>query len=117
MVVTENGLGYIIIPYEKIKEYHVDLATPSNLINNFNFIREVLVWTFMTEDMKNNGYKVSIRSHGPIINETAQKYNGGGHKYASGARLNNEDEINAFIKDLDNVCEEYKRASISNIEI
>ena len=54
---------------------------------------------------------------GPIINETAAKYNGGGHKYASGARLNNEEEINAFIKDLDNVCEEYKRASISNIEI
>ena len=25
--------------------------------------------------------------------------------------------INSFIKDLDNVCEEYKRSSISNIEI
>lgn len=117
MIVTENGLGYIVIPYEKIREYHVDLATPSNLINNFNFIREVLAWTFMTEDTKNNGYKVSIRSHGPIINETAAKYNGGGHKYASGARLNSEEEINSFIKDLDTVCEEYKRSSISNIEI
>lgn len=117
MVITENGLGYIVIPHDKIKEYHVDMATPSNLINNFNFIKEVLVWTFMTEDVKNKGYKVSIRSHGPIINETAQKYNGGGHKYASGARLNNDEEIESFIKDLDNVCEEYKRASISNIEI
>lgn len=115
--VTENGLGYIVIPHNKIKEYHVDMATPSNLINSFNFIREVLVWTFMTEDTKNNGYKVSIRSHGPIINKTAQKYQGGGHKYASGARLNNPEEIEAFIKDLDAVCEEYKRASISNIEI
>lgn len=117
LIVTENGLGYIIIPNEKIKEYHVDLATPSNLINSFNFIREVLVWTFMTEDIKNNGYKVSIRSHGPIINEVAQKYSGGGHKYASGARLNNEDEVKIFIEDLDRTCKEYKRASISNIEI
>jgi len=117
MIVTENGLGYIVIPNDKIKEYHVDLATPSNLINSFNFIREVIVWTFMTEDIKNNSYKVSIRSHGPIINETAQKYHGGGHKYASGARLNNMEEVNNFIKDLDTLCEEYKRASISNIEI
>lgn len=115
MIVTENGLGYIVIPGEVIKEYNVDLATPSNLINNFNFIKEVIAWTFITEDSKNKGYKVSIRSRGPIVNETASKYNGGGHKYASGARLNSEEEINNFIQDLDNLCEEYKRASISNI--
>lgn len=112
--VTENGLGYIVIKNETIKKYNVDLATPSNLINNFNFIREVIAWTFITEDSKNNSYKVSIRSHGPIVNETASKYNGGGHKYASGARLN-ENEIESFIKDLDILCEEYNRKGISNI--
>lgn len=112
--VTENGLGYIVIKNETIKKYNVDLATPSNLINNFNFIREVIAWAFITEDSKNNSYKVSIRSHGPIVNETASKYNGGGHKYASGARLN-ENEIESFIKDLDSLCEEYNRKGISNI--
>lgn len=115
MKVTENGLGYLVIPSDIIKEYHVDLATPANLINNFNFIREVSVWTFITEDVKNKVYKVSIRSHGPIINELASKYHGGGHKYASGARITSEEEIEAFIKDLDHLCEEYRRASISNI--
>ena len=115
MIVTEHGLGYIIIPSEIIKEYHVDLATPANLINSFNFIREVIVWTFITEDVKNNVYKVSIRSHGPIINKVASNYHGGGHKYASGARIASREEVNAFLKDLDNLCEEYKRASISNI--
>ncbi|MDE5539130.1 MAG: hypothetical protein K2J20_01430 [Bacilli bacterium] len=54
-------------------------------------------------------------SHGPVVNKTAANYHGGGHRYASGARLNNEKEIESFIKDLDQVCEEYKRASISNI--
>lgn len=117
MVVTENGLGYIVIPNEIIKEYHVDLATPANLINSFNFIRDVLVWTFITEDVKNKVYKVSIRSHGPVINETASHYHGGGHKYASGARITSTEEIDAFIKALDDLCEEYKRASISNIEL
>ena len=116
MIITENGLGYLIIPNEIIKKYNVDLATPSNLINNFNYIKEVIVWTFITEDIKNQSYKVSIRSHGPIINKTASLYHGGGHKYASGAKLTSEEEINNFIKDLDNVCLEYKRSSISNIE-
>lgn len=113
MTVTENGLGYILIPSDKLKEYHVDLATPSNLINSFNFIREVIVWTFITEDHKNGSYKVSIRSHGPIINKVAALYNGGGHKYASGAKLQ-EDEIEDFIRDLDKACEEHKRKQISN---
>ncbi len=113
--VTENGLGYIIIPNEIIKKYNVDLATPSNLINNFNYIKEVIVWTFITEDIKSQSYKVSIRSHGPIINKTASNFHGGGHKYASGARLTSEEEINTFIAALDNDCLEYKRASISNI--
>lgn len=117
MVVTENGLGYIVIPNDIIKEYHVDLATPANLINSFNFIRDVLVWTFITEDVKNKVYKVSIRSHGPVINKVASHYNGGGHKYASGARITSMEEIDAFIKELDDLCEEYKRASISNIEL
>ena len=115
MKVSENGLGYLVIPSDIIKEYHVDLATPANLINNFNFIREVLVWTFITEDVKNGVYKVSIRSHGPIINEVASKYHGGGHKYASGARITSKEEVEAFLHDLDTLCEEYKRASISNL--
>ena len=115
MKVTEHGLGYIVIPSDIIREYHVDLATPANLINNFNFIRDVIVWTFITEDVKNKVYKVSIRSHGPIINEVASHFNGGGHKYASGARITSEEEMEKFILELDHLCEEYKRASISNI--
>ena len=115
MKVTENGLGYLVIPNDILKEYHVDLATPANLINSFNFIRDVIVWTFITEDVKNGVYKVSIRSHGPIINEVASKHHGGGHKYASGARITSEEEIEEFIRDLDQLCEEYRRASISNI--
>ncbi len=115
MKVTENGLGYLIIPSDIIKEYRVDLATPANLINSFNYIREVIVWTFITEDTKNGVYKVSIRSHGPIVNQVASKYNGGGHKYASGARIASKSEVDSFIADLDKLCEEYKRASISNL--
>lgn len=114
MEVTENGLGYIIISNDIIKEYNVDLAAPSNLINNFNYIKEVIAWTFITEDIKNNGYKASIRSHGPVINNIAANYRGGGHAYASGARFTSEDEISAFIKELDNACFEYKNSLNEN---
>lgn len=108
LVVSENGFAYVKITSDIIREYSVDTATASNMINNFNFINEILVWTFITYDDKNDIYKVNIRSRGPIINEVAAKYNGGGHKFASGVRTTDKREINNLLADLDKVCLEYK---------
>lgn len=105
---TPNGLGYIIIDVDTLKKYGVDTATPSNMINDFNFIKELLVWVFVTYDERNGLYKFNIRSRGPIINEVASKYNGGGHKFASGIKTTDKLEIDNVLKDLDRVCKQYK---------
>lgn len=105
--VSENKFGYIIIDNKILDEYKVDLSTPSVLINNFNFIDELNLWCFITYDERNEIYKVNIRSRGPVINEIAGKYNGGGHKYASGARISKKDEVNYLLKDLEKAAEEY----------
>ena len=110
LIIDKNGLGYIKISDQDLKEYNVDLATPSNLINSYNFINELLVWIFITEDIKNKQYKISIRSRGPIINKIANNYNGGGHKFASGARLNTMEEVDNLIKDLSKACQEYENS-------
>lgn len=110
LTVTENGLGYIIITDDILKEYHVDVATGGNLINNFNFIAEIKAWTMITEDKNNGLIRVSIRSRGPIINEVAGKFGGGGHKFASGVKLRSFDDANELIEALDKACEEYKNS-------
>ena len=51
--------------------------------------------------------RASIRSRGPVINEVAALFNGGGHVFASGARLRDFDEVENMIQQLDKVCEEY----------
>ena len=112
---TENGLAYVKISPEVIKEYDVDVSTPSNMINDFNYIKDVLVWVFVTLDEKNSIYKVNIRSRGPIINETAEKYNGGGHKFASGVRTHNGEDVDHLLKDLDEICKEYKESQNSEL--
>ncbi len=108
MVIDEHKLGYIKINDYILKEYNVDTSTPSNLINGYNFIDELLVWIFITEDVKNNQYKISIRSRGPVINEIASHYNGGGHKFACGARLTTMEEVDNLIADLQKACIEYE---------
>lgn len=106
--ITENGFAYIKINNDLLKDYNVDAATPGNLINNLNFIEEIYAWAFFTEDSKNNIIRGSIRSRGPVINDVASKYNGGGHIYASGVRFNTLEECDSIINDLDERCKEYK---------
>ncbi len=108
LTVTENGFAYVQISKETIKKYGVDASSPSNMINDFNYIKDILVWTFITEDEKNGQYKVNIRSRGPVINEIAAKYHGGGHKFASGVKTKDWADIENMMKDLDNSCKEYK---------
>lgn len=107
MKVTENGVGYIKITDDILSKFKADVASGGNMINNFNYIDEVLVWLVITEDKKNDIIKINIRSRGPIINTVAEKYNGGGHKLASGAKVMTMEEADNLINDLDYVCQKY----------
>ena len=104
---TKNKVAYIKLTDEILKKYEVDSAAAGNMINDLKYVNEILVWVFFSEDTKMNVIKANIRSRGPIINETASKYGGGGHKYASGARLTSWTDADNLIKDLDEVASTY----------
>jgi len=107
MIVTDNGVGYIKITNDIINKFGADTSSAGNMVNNFNYIEEVLVWLTISEDKKNDIIKVNIRSRGPVINTVAEKYNGGGHKFACGCKLTTFEEVDLLINDLDYVCEKY----------
>lgn len=104
---TENGFAYVIISNDTLLKYGVDASSAGNMVNNYNNIDEVIAWAMISEDVKNNQYKFNIRSRGPIINVIAEKYNGGGHAMASGARVKTMDEVNMLLKDIDDLCKSY----------
>ncbi len=105
---TENGFAYVVIKNDTLIEYGVDASSAGNMVNNYNNIDEVIVWATISEDVKNGVYKFNIRSRGPIINSVAEKYNGGGHAMASGAKVKTIEEVQLLINDLDNLCRKYR---------
>ncbi len=107
MTITNNKLGYLILNQEKLDELETDAATMTNIVNYLNYIDEMIAWVICAYDKNTEMIRASIRSRGPVINTVATHYNGGGHAYASGARLNTFDEVSNMIKELDKVCEEY----------
>ena len=114
--ITENGVAYIKLTKEILENFKVDAASPGNMINNFNYIDEVLIWAFFTEDVKNENIRVSVRSRGPVINTSLSKYNGGGHKFASGARIKTMEDVEKIINDLDDLCKNYVKKGRDNFE-
>lgn len=108
MIVTENGFGYIKLNDDILKEYNVDAATAGNMVNDFNYVEEMYAWAVFSYDRSTDLIRGSIRSRGPIINETASHFGGGGHVFASGVRLKSFEQTDLLIKELDEVCRNYK---------
>ncbi|MBQ4263835.1 MAG: bifunctional oligoribonuclease/PAP phosphatase NrnA [Bacilli bacterium] len=107
--VDKNGFAYIHLDEEILSSIGTDIAAPANMINDFNNINEILVWAFITYDIKNNQYRVNIRSRGPEINEIAAKYGGGGHKFASGVRTGEKLVLDKLLEELSEVTKLYSK--------
>ena len=106
-LIVDDNFAYIKINEDILKEYNVDPSTVTNMINNFNFTQDYVAWAFVVNDPKNDQIKISIRSRGPIVNTIANKYNGGGHKLASGCRLKTEEEVDKLLNELKEASKEY----------
>jgi bifunctional oligoribonuclease and PAP phosphatase NrnA len=105
---TPNGLGYLKINQAILDHFNIKAEFASGQVNALSNIKEIEMWMFFTEDCELGKIRTSFRSRGPIVNELAAKYGGGGHKMASGALLDNWDVVEAVIKDADQICLNYK---------
>ena len=85
--------------HQKLFDINVDRGKEN--LSFFSGFEEIKIWVSFTQDVENNNWRVSIRSRDIIINGVAEKYRGGGHNNASGARVINKEEALELIKDLD----------------
>lgn len=107
MKITDNGLGYLFITQEDLNDLKTDAATMANMVNFMQYTKEMIAWVICAYDNSMGCIRSSIRSRGPIINEVASHFNGGGHVFASGARPKDFEEAKKMIEELDLVCKEY----------
>ena len=83
------------------KELNITTERGKENVNLFSNIEGINAWCSITEDPKDNCWRVSIRSKAKAINGVAAKWEGGGHAQASGAKINNLGQLPDFIDDLD----------------
>lgn len=103
--VSEGGVSSVILTKEILEKFKVSSTESSQMIGILGDIEGILSWVFFVEE--DDVIRVRLRSKGPVINQVAAKYNGGGHPLASGAVIYHWDEVEQVVEDLEKVSKEY----------
>lgn len=100
---TKNNVAYIITTKEELAKMNSNASSVSSgLVSIMRNIKDVYIWANFTESEEE--IRVELRSNRYNINRIAVKYNGGGHKKASGATIHTFDEVYALLNDLDELA-------------
>jgi len=69
-------------------------------------VEGIVAWAIFVEE--EDLIRVRLRSKGPVVNEIAARYNGGGHPMAAGASIYSWDAMEDVKEDLEKACLAYK---------
>ncbi|WP_010099151.1 DHH family phosphoesterase [Ornithinibacillus scapharcae] len=103
----KNGLSVMKLTKDILQQFNVGVLETGQLVGTLGEIEGILAWVFFIEE--DDQIRVRLRSKGPIINEVAAKYNGGGHPLASGASVYSWQEAEQVVNDLKFVLSEYRK--------
>jgi len=103
--VSPHGVAYYCLDKEIQETLRITSERGKENVNVFSNIEGIGAWASITEDPnpKDWCWRISIRSKDKDISGVANKWGGGGHAQASGAKIKDLSELDAFIKDLDDL--------------
>ncbi|MCD4827618.1 MAG: bifunctional oligoribonuclease/PAP phosphatase NrnA [Acholeplasmataceae bacterium] len=101
-----DGFIYIKMTRDVINKFGITDEQAASVVNSLSGIEGFPVWALFIEYPSE--IRIRLRSNGPEINTLANQYAGGGHAKASGCRIENWDQLDAFVKDAEKVVKAYK---------
>ncbi len=106
-IMDEHGAAYIKVTADILKEFNVTPSETSLLVGSLGNVKGICAWVIFIEE--GDTIRVRLRSKGPVINELAKKYSGGGHPLASGATAKSWAEADKVVEDLTEICRNYNK--------
>ncbi len=102
---VKNKVGYLYFSQQLQQELQIKPNQVSMVVNFLSSIKELDIWVIFNQYP--SFIRVNIRSRSQYdISKVANKFNGGGHKNASGASIYKESEINDVLTELFKVVEQ-----------
>ncbi len=101
--ISKKGIAYYVMSDDDQKNLGITVERVKENVNMFSTIEGINIWMSIGEDLQDKCYRISIRSKFYVINEVATKYEGGGHAFASGAKIDSLEQVENLIADLEKV--------------
>ena len=99
--VSPKGVAYYVLDWDTCQRLKITTERGKENVNLFSNIDGINAWSSITEDPKDNCWRVSLRSKKIPINGVATMFEGGGHAQASGCKLNKIEDLPKLIAELD----------------
>lgn len=106
-VTTENGVAYLKVKNEIAKKYGLQPINAARMVNALQDTEGINNWNFFVEK-EDGSIFCEFRSNGPIVNNIASEFGGGGHMLAAGASLESWEKVDEIIKAFDENSKKYK---------
>ncbi|MDR2827908.1 MAG: bifunctional oligoribonuclease/PAP phosphatase NrnA [Acholeplasmatales bacterium] len=97
-LVRDGGLVYCVLRKDIIEKYNVTYEDASNMISVYSGLENCPIW-FLVIENKDLSIRLRIRSNKINLIELSNKYEGGGHEFATGAKLKDWSKLKEFVKD------------------
>ncbi len=95
----DDKLAYLILDEDDLKKINIKDDIARNQISEFSNLKDIEVWCIFTQS-ENHLYQGTLRSKKVQLNTIANKYNGGGHKNASGVNNLTREEVERLLLEL-----------------
>ncbi len=100
VMIYDDQISYVKITDEMLKEHQMDYETVKPWVNIMANVKEFKIWMLLIENKVEGYINISIRSNTYIVNGVAEKYHGGGHQLASGAKIYQWKDTEKVLTDL-----------------
>src|SRR5699024_10395858 len=100
---SPNGVSSVKLSQSTLQAYNISPLETGQLVSILGDIEGIKAWAFFIEG-EDDLIRVRLRSKGPIINEIAARYGGGGHPLAAGASVKSWDEADLLVEELEAAC-------------
>ena len=111
MNISENGVAWLYVDSAMKEQFSLSNEQASAAVSYMDSIKNSLIWLAFI-DNGDGSIRVRLRSRFVTVSELAERYHGGGHACAAGATVYSEEEMQALLKEADELLKNYKENNV-----